>query len=187
MPLPPSAPRRRLHHREIRFEGFIRDDGLWEVEGFLTDYKPFDFHSHQGAVHPANSPIHDMAVRVVLNDAHQIVDICSSMDSVPFRSCPQAGAYLRALIGSTVGRGWKETVREKIPRHVACTHVSELLITLATVVFQTEGFGKAPEGSHPLKAMGESGERPFFVDKCVSWREDSELVSQVFPNFYRGS
>ena len=42
MPLPPPVPRQSAHLREVRFEGYERDDGLWDIEGRITDVKPYD-------------------------------------------------------------------------------------------------------------------------------------------------
>ena len=42
MPLENSNKSRRLMHtRSIECQGFLRDDGLWEVEAWLRDTKPF--------------------------------------------------------------------------------------------------------------------------------------------------
>ena len=44
MPLPPpSLPRQRIHTREIRHEGFKREDGAYEVDARMTDIKDFDY------------------------------------------------------------------------------------------------------------------------------------------------
>lgn len=185
MPLPESAPRRPLHHRAIHFNGFIREDGLWDVEGFLTDQKPYDFRNYREVLHSAGQPIHDFGVRVTLNDAQEVVDIHAVLDASPYASCGQSAEAIRNLIGCTIGPGWKETVRTKLPEQLACTHLSELLIALATVVFQTRGFGKTPEGTSPLKTLRESGVPPFFVGKCLSWRRDGDTVREVFPLLYR--
>lgn len=185
MPLPESAPRRALHSRAIRFEGFIREDGLWDVEGFLTDQKPYDFRNYREVLHPAGQPVHDIAVRVTLNDTHEVVDIHAALDASPYAGCGQSAEGIRNLIGCMVGSGWKETVRSRLPQQLACTHLSELLIALATVVFQTRGFGKEPQGTSPLRTMRESGARPFFVGKCLSWRQDGDTVREVFPLLYR--
>ena len=43
MPLSaPAAPRRRLHTRRITFEGFQREDGLFDIDARLTDVKDQD-------------------------------------------------------------------------------------------------------------------------------------------------
>lgn len=185
MPLPEGAPRELLHTRTIRFEGFIRQDGLWDVEGTLTDSKPYDFRNYREALHPAAQPIHDISVRVTLDDSNKVVDIHSALDTIPYPSCPEVGIGVNKLIGCTIGSGWKEIVREKLPQQLACTHLNELLVALATVVFQTRGFGKSPQESSPLRQLRESGERPFFVGKCHSWKTDGDTVREVFPNLYQ--
>ncbi len=39
MPLSPAASRKRLHERNARYEGFARDDELFDFEAHLTDVK----------------------------------------------------------------------------------------------------------------------------------------------------
>ena len=36
-------PRSPLHTREITFQGYVREDGLWDIEGHLKDYKATPF------------------------------------------------------------------------------------------------------------------------------------------------
>ncbi|HEX9684589.1 MAG TPA: DUF2889 domain-containing protein, partial [Burkholderiales bacterium] len=44
MPLPISAVERELTHtRRVRYEGYKRADGLWDIEAHLTDVKNHDF------------------------------------------------------------------------------------------------------------------------------------------------
>ncbi len=41
MPLSADSPSRiRKHTRSVRFEGYARADGLWDIEAHLTDVKP---------------------------------------------------------------------------------------------------------------------------------------------------
>ena len=72
-PLPfendPAIAREELHFRRIDMRGYRRSDGLYEVEGQLTDRKPHDFQPASGG-RPARAgePIHDMGVRLVFDD-----------------------------------------------------------------------------------------------------------------------
>src|SRR6266403_34294 len=44
MPLPPPiAARQRLHERRVTYEGFERDDGLFDIDAHLADIKDHDF------------------------------------------------------------------------------------------------------------------------------------------------
>ena len=45
MPLSPPAPREPIHTRAIDLRGYRREDGLWDIEGHLTDVKCYDFES----------------------------------------------------------------------------------------------------------------------------------------------
>jgi len=49
MPLPISSVERELRHtRRVRYEGYKRGDGLWDIEAHLTDLKNHDFHLKTG-------------------------------------------------------------------------------------------------------------------------------------------
>jgi len=37
MPLSPPVGRQHLHTRRVVCQGFFRDDGLWDIEGRITD------------------------------------------------------------------------------------------------------------------------------------------------------
>lgn len=127
---------------------------------------------------------HDIGVRVALNDAHEGVDIHATLDASPYASCGQTAEGIRNLIGCTVGPGWKETVRAKLPQQLVCTYLSELLVALATVVFQTRGFGKTPQGPVPCERCAKAGEH-LFVGKCLSWRQDGHTAREVFSLLHR--
>ena len=43
MPLDPPAERERLHTRRYEFDGYRRADGLWDIEGHMTDTKTYTF------------------------------------------------------------------------------------------------------------------------------------------------
>ncbi len=66
MSLSPAFPRDPVHQRRIECRGYRRDDGLWDVEGHLTDAKSYPFaNSFRGEIAPGE-PIHDMWLRVTL-------------------------------------------------------------------------------------------------------------------------
>ena len=67
MPLPPSPiPRQRLHQRSVVYEGFRRDDGLFDIDAHLVDAKDHDFELLTG-VRPAREAVHDMWARVTID------------------------------------------------------------------------------------------------------------------------
>lgn len=61
-----TASRVRKHTRSVRFEGYARADGLWDIEAHLTDVKPEDYLLAPG-VRAAGSPVHEMWIRVTID------------------------------------------------------------------------------------------------------------------------
>ena len=56
MPLPsPSAPRQRLHVRSVVYEGWQREDGMFDIEARLVDTKDHDYELLVGT-RPAATP-----------------------------------------------------------------------------------------------------------------------------------
>ena len=82
MPLPVSEVERELTHtRRVRYEGYKRVDGLWDIEAHLLDTKNHDFHLKTG-VRRAGQPIHDMWIRITIDRELNIVDAQATMDAI---------------------------------------------------------------------------------------------------------
>src|SRR5215212_5289728 len=83
MPLPVSEVERELTHtRRVRYEGYKRSDGMWDIEAHLLDTKNHDYQLKTG-VRRAGQPIHDMWLRITIDRRFDIVDAEASMDTVP--------------------------------------------------------------------------------------------------------
>ena len=75
MPLSESAPRKHLHLRNVECRGYLRDDGLWEVEGHMVDTKTYSFpNRHRGEVE-VGEPVHEMWLRLTIDDAMRIREV----------------------------------------------------------------------------------------------------------------
>ncbi|MDE3208975.1 MAG: DUF2889 domain-containing protein, partial [Pseudomonadota bacterium] len=75
--------RKRLHVRQVTVEGYEREDGLWDIEGHLTDLKDDDF-GRGDRVLPAGEPLHDLWLRITIDDSMVIRDAVAKMDAVPY-------------------------------------------------------------------------------------------------------
>lgn len=182
MPLPPPAPRTPAHQRRIEYHGFHREDGLWDIEGHLRDTKSYAQRMRERTL-PAGEPVHDMLVRVTIDDAMTVVDIHAAMLSAPFDECPQAEPPVRRLVGATLGRGWRRALDEAIGGTRGCTHLRELLFGTATAAFQTLG----SYHHHLRQQRGEpepvQATPPFYMGGCMSWDFDGPVVARVAPQF----
>lgn len=187
MSLPEPVDRTPFHQRSIEFSGFLRADGLWDLEGRLRDTKSFDYLDYRNTPKPAGLPVHDMAVRLTLDDDKVVRDVQVSMMAAPYGICREVEQGVRALIGARIGAGWKDIVRSRLPARTTCTHLAELIVAMATAAYQTQALGKAPQGINPFAKMAESHHKPYFLNKCHSYRVDGPVVREAFPRYARAS
>ncbi|WP_281823192.1 DUF2889 domain-containing protein [Sphingobium sp. BS19] len=180
---PPAAPRKMLHQRSVRCDGYLRADGQWEVEASLRDTKCIDFVQITRGPQKAGAAVHDMKLRVTVDDQLTITAIESEMATTPMLACQDAREYLHELIGVRFVSGWQKEARARIGHRHACTHLMDLLVPAATTFYQTMGWGKNPEGGGELDHVRASGDRPGFLDRCYGWRTDGPGVSEHFPQF----
>jgi len=176
-----AVAREELHHRRIDMRGFRRSDGLYEVEGQVTDRKPCDFTATSGGdVVSAHEPIHDMGVRLVFDDDMRVHDVHTFTRAAPYAACPEGGRALQALKGVRMVSGWSREVRDRLGGARSCTHLKELLIPLATTAVQSLSAVRAgrPE---TLDANG----RPIKIDSCYAYAAEGELVLHRWPQFHR--
>ena len=185
MSMEKPQPRRQIHTRRIVCRGYVRDDGLFDIEADLVDQKPFAYRDRErGELQPGAS-IHEMRVRLTVDNDLVVRDIGCEMAAIPFGYCAGALDSVASLVSTSVGRGWRRAVDERMRGRKGCTHLRELLYCAGTAVFQTispyrEQFMSelgAPKG-------GEDG-LPFFVDQCYSWATDSPVVSKYYPMYFR--
>lgn len=168
-------PRSLLHTREITFQGYAREDGLWDIEGHLKDFKTNPFQTSAKVWQPGEA-FHDMWVRVTLNKEFVIQDIEAVMDGHPHAECTAVIPPMDSLIGAQIGKGWRKTIDTHLGGIKGCTHLRELLTSLATAAYQ----------SIPGAFFDPSGERPpLYLGTCKSWDFNGPVVMRVFPKFYR--
>jgi hypothetical protein len=176
MPLPmPVSDRESIHARTMSFVGFRRQDGLWDVDGHMTDIRQHDVLLKSGP-RAAGEPIHDMWIRLTFDVTGTIQDVLASTDAVPFPgSCGNITPTYANLVGKKVGAGFSKEVRSMFGGIRGCTHLTELLLAMATVVIQT--------------LVGETQqletERPFSLDGCHALNTNGDLVATFYPRWYR--
>lgn len=184
MPLPAAAPSRQLkHHRRLDVHVYARDDGLWEVDATLVDLKTRDTFPG-GERRPAGTPMHDMLLRLVVNDQLDIVEAGSQTRWMPYTGhCDAHGDVYAGLVGLNLARGFRHSLRERIGATVGCTHLSELAQVVPTAVFQALA-GEVSAGA--ANARGNDQTPPFQLDRCHALRRDGEVVRQHYPRWYNG-
>lgn len=183
MPLSAPADREPIHTRTIECRGYLRADGLWDIEGVLRDTKSYTYKNQwRGDVTPGE-PVHHMEIRITVDDDFMIRDIEAASDATPYRVCPDAAPGLAALKGESIGRGWSRTVRRLVGNVKGCTHLNELLGRMATTGYQT---------IYPYRMRNkmtgkiESETPPPVINSCHAWRDDGPVIREFYPQFYAG-
>jgi hypothetical protein len=178
----PGVTREELHFRRIDMRGFRRSDGLYEVEGRVTDRKPHDFVPLRGGGRqvPAHEPIHDMGVRLVFDDKLVVHAVETFTDAAPYAMCPEGGRALQSMKGLRMTSGWSKEVRSRLSGGRSCTHLMELLIPLATAAYQSLSY---PNRSRPERV--DATGRPAKIDSCYAYGAQREMVARIWPEFHR--
>jgi hypothetical protein len=196
MPLSPPVGRQHLHTRRVTCQGFFREDGLWDIEGRITDEKSYE-HANEwrGPLKPGDF-VHDMSIRLTLNDRFTIVDVDAVTDKSPYRICGDVTPDFKKLIGLRVGGGFHREVRARLGGVHGCTHIVELLGPVATTAFQTISSGKARELERVHRAKSDPApqedapskprRKPYVIDTCHAWAADGPVVKRWAPDFYSG-
>src|SRR5690242_8773356 len=123
MSLPAASPRRHLHTRTIKCEGYEREDGHFDIEAQIVDQKTFETDEPYCGRRPAGAPVHDMQVRLTLDRSMTVCAIETTTNSAPYDICPSVAPGYQKLIGAKIGAGWRKAVAEAVGRTKGCTHI----------------------------------------------------------------
>ena len=178
MPLSEPTPREPLHTRTIECAGYRRADGLWDFDGRLVDVKEYDFTGRLRGAVKRGEPVHDMSIRLTLDDDFVVRGIEAVTDAAPFACCPEVAPNLASVKGMRVDQGWSLSLRKRLRGVKGCTHLSELLGRMGTVCYQT---------MLPLRRGRDATEAgpPRLLDTCYAWRADGPLIRDRYPDHYR--
>lgn len=184
--LPVPVPRRPVHTRRISFEGFLREDDLWDIDCTLSDTKADAIQMRERGLLPAGEPVHLLRVRLTVDDGFTIRAVQTAMINTPFNECALPGdAPMQKLVGLTMGPGWRKKIEGAIGGVGGCTHLRELVFNAATAAFQMIPHYRATQGGRKDDAPAQGGKPPFYMGQCMTWAFDGPVVQRLAPQFYR--
>lgn len=175
--LSPPVARQLRHTRTVEMTGYERGDGLWDIEGRLSDVRTYDLSDERarGArARNAGDPIHLLSLRLTFNDDLEIVAAEAASHQVPYADCEQVGANYAKLVGLKVAPGFNQAVRARFKGALGCTHLTELVGPLATAAWQTIRPAldfRREQGGEPLRPEGAN---PVLLDSCHALRRGGE-------------
>tara|TARA_B100000427_G_scaffold294569_1_gene273230 strand:- start:1850 stop:2443 length:594 start_codon:yes stop_codon:yes gene_type:complete len=181
MPLSKPAPRKHIHSRDIQCRGYEREDGLWDIEGHLTDIKTYSFENHDRGGIAAGEPIHDMYIRLTLTGDMVVQEAEAVTASSPFSMCGDVTKAFSNLVGLKVGPGWRKNVSQAMGNVHGCTHLRDMLMgPVAVTAFQTIIPARKKRGEPG------PGKKSPLIDTCYAFRSDGPVVKTRWPEFYQG-
>lgn len=184
MPLPEPAARRHLHTRAVSYRGYLREDGLWDIEGEMSDVKTYGFKRSDGQDVPVGTPIHHMHIRLTVDESLTIRAIATAMDSTPFGECQQGNDPMQQMVGARLGPGWRQAIEKALGGVRGCTHLRELLFNMATAAYQTVFPWRERERRMAGVAAAEATEPPYHLGRCIAWDPDGPVTQRYYPQFF---
>lgn len=180
--------RRRIHSRQVECSGYQRDDGLWDIEGHLTDTKTYRQDDGRSVRREVGEPIHDLTMRLTIDEAFLIHGVAVSIGNTPHPQCSLVRDVYGRLVGLTIGAGFLSKVRGLVGGVEGCTHLTDLLTPMATVAFQTIWPWKylrrtEAGGTEPLQGFAKDA----VINRCRTLRSDGDVVRETWPEHYTGS
>lgn len=183
MPLSSSAPRELKHTRAVTCHGYQREDGLFDIEGRMTDSKTYDIDNQdRGGQIKAGEYIHDMSIRLTLDLDFLIHQVEAVIDDSPFNACPRISERFKQLEGVRIAPGWNAQIRRMFAGTKGCTHLTELLGPIATTAFQATGTARRIRAEQNSDAIPTKNP---LVNSCHAMAEDTEVVKIRWPDQYR--
>lgn len=200
MPLSQPAERERLHTRAIEINGYRRADGCYDIEAHLTDRKSFGQTNFDRGYIEAGDPVHDMWLRLTVDEKMVIQAVEAVSDKTPYAMCPTAAPNFTRLAGMQIKAGFLREATHALGGSVGCTHLRELLQQMATTAFQTinpsrarremaaEGASVEARGSDAFdtRISDKWGGGNKMLNTCLAYDEKGPLVKRRWPHLYTG-
>ena len=180
MPLSKAAPRKHIHTRDIRCDAYQRDDGLWDIEGIITDTKSYSFDNIDRGGVAAWEPVHRMRVRLTVDEDLVVQSAEAVTEAAPFNMCGNITPDYGNLAGLKIGPGWRKNVTQRLGGTKGCTHISDLVMgPLPVTAFQAVIPARRKRENEPA-----DGKRPSTLDTCHALAAASPVIQRRWPEFY---
>ncbi len=182
MQSPPTHPSHRLlHTREIVCKGYLRDDGLLDVESTMRDISPNGSDLFFKPLGPGED-LHRMRIVMTVDNELVIRDLRVNSEAAPTPYCAESNANYDALRGLKIGAGFTKKVRALVGGNKGCTHLTELMGPAATTAMQTwHAMNRERGGVRTLLAVPGSLPKPALADTCQAYRSGGKALEAIWP------
>lgn len=177
-----TSKRKLIHTRQVTCKGYLREDGLFDVEGHLADVRDVDCLSKRREILVrAGDTLHGMRLRITVDTAMRIVDAGAVTEHSPHVECRSISAAYKALKGLVIGPGFLAAVKERFRGIKGCTHLTELVGPVATTAIQTAISAREQLAGLEGTGAAAAGPKLELVDSCHAWRRGGEAFLAHVP------
>jgi hypothetical protein len=181
MPLSKPVRRSLQHTREIYCRGYEREDGMWDIEGTLVDSRTYPFKNTDREYISAGEPLHDMKIRLTVDEDLKIHHAEACTDQSPYNMCPDITPAYSCLEGLSIKPGWRRAIRERLSGTKGCTHLSDMLLgPLAVAAFHTVSAARRKR----YQVENGADNKPPMLNTCHTYAADSPVVKRTWPDFH---
>ncbi len=172
------------HTRQIICRAYRRSDGLWEIEARLSDEKAEDVGFRARPTVAKGEFMHRMALDFLIDTEYRILDVRAHTQTAPWPECGQTDAAYHALVGLSIGPGFKRRLYERLGGTQGCTHISHLVNEVANTYLQASwpervarqsAISADPKAWPDRRAIG-------FVNQCHAWRKGGDALRREYPS-----
>ncbi len=181
----PKYKRTPVHTRHITCVGYLREDGLWDVDGRLTDTKPYTLAMPERGIIPPGEYIHDMTLRISFDRDMVIREVSAHMEMTPWGACPEIEAAYQKLVGMRIEHGFSLRVKGIFRGIAGCSHLTELIAPIATTAFQAV-WSPRPMGEEytELQQSLNESESTSPIGGCHALKKHGSVVKIFYPDLY---
>ncbi len=170
------------HNRKIEISTYPAEGGHIITEGRLTDVRLKDYYKFTGERVDAGT-LHDLRLILLVKIPEMIIeDLEVVIETVPREDCLLIAKSLNPIIGMPVTGGFTAKVREAAGGTRGCTHLLNLLVTMAPALMQGYWayiYQQKPDLSK-IKDRNKSGIMSRGLkNSCFTWREEGEAYQKM--------
>ena len=166
--------REKIHNREIKISTYKTSDRDIIVEGQLIDNKLIET-LHFTGEHRSPDTIHHLIIRLLINKDLAISDVEVEMPRTPHDECVETIDSLQILKGMKIARGFTMKIKEMFSNGKGCSHLAELIISMAPAAVQ--GFWTGIS-SNPLPDEMKNTMLFLLNNTCWVWRSEGPLMKR---------
>jgi Protein of unknown function (DUF2889) len=172
-----------IHTRHVTCTGYARKDGLFDIEARMQDVKPDAvLIPFIDTTVPAGNPYHEMRIVITIDASLLIHHVEAHTDAGPTADCAEVNPAYAMLKGLRIGPGFKKQVKERVGGIHGCTHLTQLLDSMATTAFQALMEVRHAERRKQQECDPDSPlPKPWVADTCHTYRMDGEVIKLVWP------